>query len=357
MFLSLLMFLGGLALLVFGAEGLVKGACRIALSWGISRIVIGLTVVALGTSAPEIGISASSSLAGKGDVAVGNVIGSNIANVFLILGLSALASGMRAHRQVLRFDLPVLLGVTLLASILMLDGALGAIDAVVLVLALGVYLFIMIRNARKGSADVEEIDESLSLPKSWVYLIGGLALLVIGSQFFVQGAVEIAKALDVEELIIGLTIVAIGTSTPELATSVVAARRGQGDIAIGNVIGSNILNLMVALPVVGFLSPGAALIKPEVIAHDLPAMGAAALAVWSMLGRGWRISRLEGGFLVGLYALYITDLIIRSPGPAQFMVWLWYVGAPVVLVVVWLIRRNEPGETPEPMDQTPKQQE
>jgi cation:H+ antiporter len=349
------MFLGGLALLVFGAEGLVKGACRIALSWGISRIVIGLTVVAFGTSAPEMGISVTSALSGQGDVAIGNIVGSNIANVFLILGLSALASAMAAHRQVLKFDIPVLLGITLLSSLLMIDGQFGVLDAIVILVALGAYFFIMLRNARKGQIEPDEIDESLSLPRSWVYLIGGLALLVAGSQLFVRGAVEIAQALGVSELIIGLTIVALGTSTPELATSVVAARRGQGDIAIGNVVGSNILNLMVGLPIIGFLSPAAALIKPEVIAHDLPAMGAAALAVWSMLGRGWRISRLEGGVLVGLYALYITDLIIRSQGPAQFMVWLWYVGAPVLLVAAWLIRRNEPGEESAPQDQPPKE--
>ncbi len=238
----------------------------------------------------------------------------------------------------------MLLAVTLGASLLMADGSLGPLDGVVLLAGLGGYLVIMIRNARKGQVDSEEIDDSMPLWRAWLFLIGGLAMLVFGSQLFVRGAVDIARFLGISELIIGLTIVAIGTSTPELATSVIAARRGQGDIAVGNIVGSNILNLLLALPFVGLLSPSPVPIKPEVIFHDLPAMGAAALAVWSMLGRGWKIKRLEGGLLLGFYGLYVTDLIVRSQGPATYMVWLWYAVAPALLVATWLMQQKEPRE-------------
>jgi cation:H+ antiporter len=337
-----LLFLGGLAGLLIGAEGLIKGACRIAVSLGISRIIVGLTVVAFGTSAPEMGISVASALGGTGDVAIGNVVGSNIANVFLILGAAAVTAPLLAHRQVVKFDIPAMLLVTLAASLLMVDGRVGPVDGGILLLGAAVYLTLLVRMAKKGAVKVDDVDDKTPMWLSWIFLIGGAGLLVVGSQLFVSGAVDIAKSLGMSELVVGLTIAAVGTSAPELATSIVAARRGEGDLAIGNIVGSNILNLLLALPLIGFFSAVPVAVRPEAIWHDLPAMGAAALAVWAVLGGGAKIRRVEGGLLIGLYALFIADLIIRSQGPAPFMVLVWYVGAPIALLIVRLRQTGRP---------------
>jgi cation:H+ antiporter len=275
------------------------------------------------------------------------VVGSNIANVFLILGAAAVTAPLLAHRQVLKFDLPAMLLVTLAASLLMVDGKVGPIDGGILLLGAAVYLVLLVRMAKKGAVKVDDVDDKTPMWLSWIFLVGGAGLLVVGSQLFVTGAVEIAESLGMDKLVVGLTIAAVGTSAPELATSIVAARRGEGDLAIGNIVGSNILNLVLALPLIGFFSTTPAVVPPVAIWHDLPAMGAAALAVWAVLGGGAKIRRVEGGLLLGLYALFMVDLIVRAQGPAPFMVLIWYIGAPIALLIVRLRQKGRPEPEPE----------
>ena len=244
----------GLALLVAGAELLVRGASRLALRFGISPLVIGLTVVAFGTSAPELAVSVQSGLAGQSGIAVGNIVGSNIFNVLMVLGLSALITPLVVSQQLVRLDVPLMIGASMLLWIMALDGRIGLFDGLLLTSGIMAYTVFAIQQSRKESAPVQaeyaqELGEGENtwvgrLPVQITLIIGGLALLVLGAHWLVDSAVAIARTLGVSEVIIGLTIVAAGTSLPELATSVVAAMRGEREIAVGNVIGSCLFNLL-----------------------------------------------------------------------------------------------------------------
>jgi len=305
--------LAGLVLLTGGAEGLVRGAASLARQVGLSPLVIGLTVVALGTSAPELVVSVGAALDGNGDLAIGNVVGSNIANIGLILGLSALMSALRVQAQVIRFDMPILSVVTLGMGILLLDRQVGQWDGVLLVTGLIAYVALSIRWARaeSGAAVRAEFDEGMPAQHRWgmdILFVGlGLAGLVGGARLLVDGAVTLATLLNVDRVIIGLTVVAVGTSLPELATSMVAAWRGEGDIAVGNAVGSCIFNLLGILGVTALVHP----IGTEGLsAVDAAVMLGMTLFLLPLMRTGFTLSRAEGSVLLIVYVSYIVYLVV-----------------------------------------------
>ena len=327
MIVAILLLIAGGGLLLVGAESLVKGASRLAGLLGMSPLIIGLTVVAYGTSAPEMAVSIQSSLAGQGDIALGNVIGSNIFNVLLILGLSAIVAPLVVAQQLIRLDVPIMIGVSALLLIFSLDHRLQPSDGVVLLIGGVVYtVFLIYLSRRESNAEVQaEYDQEYGLKErsqgTWLSNLGwmglGLITLVLGSRFFVNGAVTIANAIGVSQLVIGLTIVAAGTSLPELATSIVATRRGERDIAVGNVVGSNIFNI---LTVLGFTSlfSGTGVVIPNAVLHfDLPIMVAVAVACIPIFATGNVISRWEGVLFSSYYVAYATYLILRASDHAN----------------------------------------
>lgn len=309
MLLDSISLAGGLALLVGAASLLVRGAAALALRMGLSPLVVGLTVVAFGTSAPELVVSVQAALAGAGGIAVGNVVGSNIANVGLILGISALVRPIASDPSVLRRDLPVMIGATLLASALLLDQELARIEGSLLVLGLVVYLAWSLHEARRqrGAADLSEVPTDLSTGRAALYVALGLGGLVLGSDLFVDGAVGLAEAANVSNAVIGLTVVALGTSLPELATSIVAALRGESEIAVGNVIGSNLFNVLGILGVGALAAP---LSAPGLQITDLGVMIALALVLAPMMRSAQRLVRMEAGVLVLGYVGYVAYLAL-----------------------------------------------
>ncbi len=319
--LTLLLFGLGLVLLVGGAELLVRGASGLAATIGISPLVIGLTVVAFGTSAPETAVSVQSALLGQADLAVGNVVGSNIFNVLFILGLSALVTPLVVSRQLVRADVPVMIGVSLLLLVLAWNGSLSRLEGLVLFSGALLYTLLAVRQGRKSGNEAAQAAGSetrtpWALPRQLAAVVGGLFLLVLGSRWLVSGAVAIASALGVSELIIGLTVVAAGTSLPEVATSVIASLRGERDIAVGNVVGSNIFNVLLVLGLASLVAPSGIPVPAAVLAFDLPIMIAAALACLPIFFTGYRIDRWEGGLFLAYYLAYLSYLIMTVTGHA-----------------------------------------
>lgn len=332
--------IAGLVLLVAGAEVLVRGAARLAAQFGIPPLIIGLTVVAFGTSAPETAVSVQAALNGSGDIAIGNVVGSNIANVLLILGLSALVAPLIVSRQLIRLDVPLMIGASLVTWALAMDGSLGRLDGALLFAGVVAYtLFLIIGSRRdKAAASGDEFADEFGLhetpkPYAWAInlalLVAGLVLLVGGSNLLVEGAVTLAKALGLSELVIGLTIIAVGTSLPELATSMIAAFKGERDIAVGNVVGSNLFNLLCVLGLASLVSPLPINVSANALSFDFPVMIAVAVACLPIFFAGYRINRWEGALFVAYYAIYTTWLIMHStdaPGLGMFsQAMLWFV--------------------------------
>ncbi len=320
--MTLLYLLAGLVLLVAGAEVLVRGASKLAARFGIPPLIIGLTVVAFGTSAPETAVSVQAALNGSGDLAIGNVVGSNIANVLLILGVTALIAPLIVSRQLIRLDIPIMIGASLLVFALAWDGSLSRLDGALLfsgILAYTAFLIISSRKEKSAADDqfnLEYGQTEPSKPYGWLVdtalILVGLVLLVSGSNFLVEGAVSLARALGLSELVIGLTVVAIGTSLPELATSVMAAIKGERDIAVGNIVGSNIFNLLCVLGLASLVSPSAIPVAANALAFDFPVMIAVAIACLPIFFNGYCINRWEGAVFVGYYALYTLYLISHS---------------------------------------------
>lgn len=316
--------IAGLVLLVAGAEVLVRGAAKLAAQFGIPPLIIGLTVVAFGTSAPETAVSVQSAFNGSGDLAIGNVIGSNIANVLLILGMTALIAPLIVSRQLIRLDVPIMIGASLLTFGLAWDGSLSRLDGALLFAGVLTYTGFLIYSARKDKgSDDDEFAKEFGLdeapkPYAWVInlglIIAGLVLLVAGSNFLVEGAVTLARALGISELVIGLTVVAIGTSLPELATSILAAIKGERDIAVGNIVGSNIFNLLCVLGLASLVSPAAISVSPNALAFDFPVMIAVAVACLPIFFAGYRINRWEGLLFLAYYVAYTLYLILSSTG-------------------------------------------
>ena len=314
--MTLLVFLLGLALLIAGAEVLVRGASGLAAAAGIPPLVVGLTVVAFGTSSPELAVSVGAAWAGQGDVALGNVVGSNIFNVLFILGLSAMVAPLVVSRQLVRLDVPLMIGVSVLVIVLALDGRIGRLDGALLAAGLIGYTGFLLVQARR-EAPARDADAGGTAPsRPWqvdvAMVAGGLLLLVLGSRWLVQAAVATAEALGLSELVIGLTIIAAGTSLPEVVTSLVASLRGERDIAVGNVVGSNLFNLMGVLGVTALVAPAGIAVSDAVLGFDLPVMLAVAFACLPIFFTGARISRGEGALLFAYYVAYTGYVVLAA---------------------------------------------
>lgn len=294
----------GLALLYCGALFFVRGASYLALILGVSPLLIGLTVVALGTSSPEIWVTALSSYRGETNLTLGNLIGSNIFNTLFIIGLSALIRPLKVHRNIVRSEILISFAVTLAVYFLALNGLLTWGDGLVLILIGLGYLFYIIQHAK--DLEVEPIPRSKSKSRMVLSCLFGLILLFIGAELVVYRAIAIAHAAGISTLAIGLTVVAIGTSLPELATSAMAAYKREPDIAIGNIIGSNIYNITLILGLTPLLSPHPVPVSTALLQIDFPILLFAILISIPMFLTGKRITRLEGGFLVLLYAAYLS---------------------------------------------------
>jgi len=361
---TLLTFLAGLVALVAGAELLVRGASKLALSFGISPLVVGLTVVSFGTSAPEVAVSVGAALDGKTDIALGNVVGSNIFNVLLILGLSALITPLIVNIQLIRQEVPIMIGASLLLLVLSLDGSLGRADAAQLFGLLVAYTVFLVRQSRRETqAAQDEYAAELTpaargawdarLPVQLVLIAVGLGLLVLGSEWLVSSAVSFARTLGVSDVVIGLTIVAAGTSMPEVATSVMAAIKGERDIAVGNVVGSNTFNILGCLGLSGLAAGSAGLgVPPSVLNFDIWVMLAVALACLPVFVTGREIARWEGGVFLLYYLAYAAYLILAAQQhdalQAYSSVMLGFVIplTVVTLVVVLLRRPSDPAGPP-----------
>jgi cation:H+ antiporter len=303
--------IGGLVVLVYGAEILVKYASIFAARLKVPPLIIGLTIVAYGTSAPELAISSMATLNGQADIAIGNVIGSNVYNVLLILGVSALITPLVISEQLVRIDVPVMVAASVLTLILALDGDFDAIDGAMLLALLLGYTAMQVQIGRTAAGlDDSTPDIAGSKLRDIVMLLVGLGLLVVGSRVFLDGAIGIARALGISELVIGLTIVAAGTSLPETATSIVAAIRGHRDIAVGNVVGSNVFNVLGVLGFSSLIAPGVIDVDPSMKVFDIPVMIAVAIACMPIFFTRNVIARWQGAVFVVYYVLYIVYLVL-----------------------------------------------
>ena len=319
---NILLLVGGLALLIAGAEALVRGASKVAAALSIPPLVIGLTVVAFGTSSPELAVSVQSALSGGGDIALGNVVGSNIFNVLFILGLAAMITPLVVAQQLIRVDVPLMIAVSLGVLALGWDGRISRLEGLILFLGIVAYTVFAVRQGRKESAAVQqeyaaEFGGAPTLSAAqWLVnaglVVGGLAMLIVGADWLVSSASAIARSLGVSDLIIGLTIVAAGTSAPEVATSVLAALRGERDIAAGNVIGSNIFNILGVLGSAALVSRNGVAVAGPALAFDVPVMIAVAVATLPIFFTGHKISRWEGALFLALYVAYVLFLLFDA---------------------------------------------
>jgi cation:H+ antiporter len=319
--MTLLFFILGLVTLVAGAELLVRGGGRLATTFGISPLVVGLTVVAFGTSAPEVAVSVNAALSGSTDIAVGNVVGSNIFNVLFILGVSALITPLVVNAQIIRQEIPILIGSCLLLFAISADDRINLAESILLVTALvGYTVFLIVQSRKESKAVNDEYAAENTSTSNWdkpVYvqiglILAGLALLVQGSDWLVDSAVIFAKLLGVSDIVIGLTIVAAGTSMPEVATSITAAIKGERDIAVGNVVGSSTFNILGCLGLTGLVAPAGILVPASVINFDLWVMLAVCFACIPVFLTGREIARWEGGVFLGYYTAYVAFLIMAS---------------------------------------------
>jgi cation:H+ antiporter len=336
--LTVAQLVGGSALLILGAEGLVRGGSRLALAFGISPLVIGLTVVAFGTSAPEFAVTAGAAYARQADVALGNVVGSNIFNILFILGVSAAVAPLVVSVQLVRIDVPIMIGASLLVAGLGADGSIGRLDGLLLFSGILGYTFFLIRQSRRetlaAQAEYEGAYGSDEARKSRIVVnlllvAAGIGMLALGARWLVIGAVDTARALGVSELVIGLTIVAVGTSLPEVATSVLASIRGERDIAVGNLVGSNLFNLLAVLGLGGLVAPEGIPVPSGALYFDIPVMIGAAIAALPIFFTGYTIARWEGALLTGFYLAYAAVILMDAadhPALQGFgMAMIWFV--------------------------------
>jgi cation:H+ antiporter len=322
MWMPVFAVLVGLAILMWSADKFVEGAAATAKHLGVSSLLIGMVVVGFGTSAPEMVVSAMAALDGKPALALGNAYGSNIINITLILGLSAVFATIAVHSSMVRKEMPILVGVTLLAGWQLWDGEISRFDAMILLLVLGVLMGWMVYSAKRDKQDalgMEEAEELLAHPMTLkvaiLWLAIGLLLLMASSRMLVWGAVSIAQTLGISELIIGLTIVAFGTSLPELAASIAAARKGEADLALGNVVGSNLFNTLAVVGIAGLIAP--IQVAAEVISRDWLVMLAVTLGLFIMaygFKKPGHLTHWEGGLLLAVYAAYTGWLVYVTVG-------------------------------------------
>ncbi len=354
------LLLAGFAALVLGAELLVRGASRLALALRIPPLVVGLSIVAFGTSSPELAVSTRAALAGQADIALGNVVGSNIFNVLFILGLAALVAPLRVASRLVRFDVPVMIGVSVLLIALVRDGMLGRVEGLALAAGLVAYLVYLFRSGGGEEVGSDEVGSDgpvagapdgagsrgvRDLLVDLALIAAGLVLLVLGADWLVRSARTIATGLGVSELMIGLTLVAAGTSLPELATSVIAAARGQREIAVGNVVGSNIFNILGILGITAAIAPDGIAVGPAALSFDLPIMTAVAVACLPVFAGGV-IARWEGAVFVGYYIAYIAYLALDATDHGAFPAFreaMLYFALPLtVLTLAVLMARRWP---------------
>ncbi len=357
-----LLLSAGFVVLVIGAELLVKGASRLAASFGISPLIIGLTVVAFGTSAPELAVSLISSIRGEADIALGNVVGSNIFNVLFILGISALIVPLVVSQQLVRIDVPLMILVSVVVFGMSLDGRIQRTEGAILCIGLIAYVVLCIVTSRREGKIVqqqyaavygEEASEDSSLPANstrpsglkqtlWqiCLIAAGLGLLVLGSNWLVDGAMQLARLLGASELLIGLTIMAAGTSLPEVATSVIAAIRGERDIAVGNVVGSNIFNLLGVLGLSAVVSGTGIGVATQAIQFDIPVMTVVAIACLPIFFRRHLIARWEGALFLFAYVGYTAALIVLATDRtriSEFKMMVWFFGIPLTLLTFMIL--------------------
>ena len=323
-----LMLIAGLVLLIVGGDLLVRGASSLAAAFGIPSLIIGLTVVAFGTSSPELAVSVKAALGGQADIAVGNVVGSNVFNVLFILGLSALIVPLAVSSQLVRFDVPLMIGVSCAALLMALDGAIGRFDGVILLVGLIVWIVLLARLGRDEAAASRDAagPQPASPPGggsalarhglNLALIVVGLVLLVFGSRWFVDGAVTFARWLGVTELVIGLTVIAAGTSLPEVVTSIMASLRGERDIAVGNVVGSNLFNILGVLGLSSVISAEGLAVAANALRFDLPIMLAVAVACLPIFFTGAKIARWEGGLFLAFYFAWTGWLVLTATGHA-----------------------------------------
>lgn len=317
---NIVMVVGGLVVLVGGAEVLIRSASRLAVTFGISPLVVGLTVVAFGTSAPEMAVGVQSALDGQTDLALGNVTGSNMFNTLAVLGVASVVGALVVRQKLVRREMPVLILVSVVVLVMALNGGIGRLEGLLLFAGAVVYTVWAIRVERNEPPEVqaEYVDEFVTraAPRHWSIDAGvvvvGLALLVLGARWLVAGASEIALSLGMSELLVGVTIVAIGTSLPELATSVVAAVRGERDIAVGNVVGSNLFNLLVVLGLSAVVSPRGLPVPDQVLDFQLPALVVVSLLCFGVFYTQLSVRRWEGAAFLMLYCAYMTYTVAEA---------------------------------------------
>lgn len=320
--MTYLLFIVGLITLIAGAEILVRGAARLAAIFGVSPLVIGLTIVAFGTSSPELAVSVQSALAGQADISIGNVIGSNVFNIFFILGIAALIRPIKIAEQLIRLDAPIMVGVSIFALLLALDGWLSRLEGIILFALLIIYIVFTLWASKKENKEVQEEyaeEYSSTETKGWktisknLFFVGaGLAMLYFGSNWLVEAAIIIARTFGVSELVIGLTIVAAGTSMPEVATSIVAAMKGEGDISAGNVIGSNIFNILGVLGVAAATTPESIPVAANILRFDLPIAIFAAVVTIPVFIVDNYISRYDGLIFFSYFVFYNVLVVMRA---------------------------------------------
>jgi cation:H+ antiporter len=340
------LIVAGLALLVGGAQGLVRGASKLALALGISPLVVGLTIVAFGTSAPELAVSIQSSLSGKSSIVLGNVLGSNIYNVLFILGACATITPLAVAPQLIRLDVPIMIACAAAVPLLSLDGALGRVDGMIFIAAIVGYGIFTVLQSRKERAAVAQdyagaLKEAVKPDRRFwlhgLFIAGGLALLGVGSDLLVKGAVAIAQAMKISEAIIGMTVVTIGTTAPELSACLVAALRGERDIAVGNIVGSNIFNVLAVLGVGAVVSPEGIIVDDRMLHFAMPVMGAACFSCLPVFFAGRAIRRWEGLLFLFYFAVYLTYLVLEELKDSHLMTLqnavLWFV-APLTVVTL-----------------------
>lgn len=350
--MTIFLFIVGLVALIGGAELFLKGVDHFGLKWGISPIIMGLTVVAFATGAPELAISLKAAAGGNADLVLGNIIGSNIANILLILGITSLVTTLKITKRVVRIDVPIVIAVSFLLFYLAMDGVLTKIDGAVLItgfLLYSIFTYYQIQKSRivedgdqifEYELSVDDLDKGI-----WFYLKNGgflaigLALIVMGSNWMVDSAVTIATLLGISELVIGLTIVSIGTSLPEVATSMSAARKGNADIAVANVLGSNLYNVLLTLGLTLIIAPNFLQVSEAAILLDLPFMLIVSMICIPIFVAGYNITRIDGAIFLLYYFSYLTYLVLDSIGsPIKTYletIKLWFIIPATIIYILW----------------------
>ena len=353
--MTILLFVLGLVGLITGAELFLKAVDHFGLKWGVSPLIMGLTVVAFATGAPELAISIKAAFSGSADLVLGNIIGSSIANILLILGITAIISPINITRRVIRIDVPIVITISVVVYLMSIDGGLSTVDGVILLVGFLAYSYFTYVQIKNNSNEEEKEDEAFQyhlspdeLEKGTFFyikngglLLIGLALIVLGSNWMVDSAVIIARILGLSELVIGLTIISIGTSLPEVATSLSAARKDNADIAVANVMGSNLYNVLLTLALTLIIAPNVLEVSKDAITLDLPFMVLVSMACIPIFIAGFNLTRVDGALFLSYYVTYLTYLVlnaINSPIVSTMQGVILYAAIPLtILYMMWRI--------------------